>query len=175
MKKYPYLLFLLFFLSTHFLRAQVFSTIEKDNVTLDYPSNWVFRGKENPNNVVKESIFLEIAKDGDKDETRSVRVIRLNMSGKNVSLRDMQLYFEKIYQNTKGASQILKRNTGKVNGYKYNTVTIMSSLEDFNLIAVQRIFQKDETYYFISVASPLAVFADFKTTGIQILDSFEVK
>ena len=172
---------LILFLSTNFqLSAQDFKSFEKDGVSLEYPSDWEVvdvekKKKENPNNPMVRSILLEITANKDTDETKSVEALRLDMSGKNATLTDMQKFFEKMYKNSQGKIQILKKGDGNVNGYEYKSMTIKSDVDEVQLLGVQRVLLDGKYAYVISVSSPLADFANFKTTADQVLDSFEVK
>ena len=172
---------LILFISVNLqLNAQDFKNFDKDGASLAYPSDWEVvdiekKKKENPNNPMIRSTLLEITADKKTDKTKSVKAMRLDMSGKNATLTDMQKFFEKMYKNSQGKIQILKKGDGEVNGYEYKSMTIKSDVDEVQLLGVQRVLLDGKYAYVISVSSPLGEFADFKVTGEQILDSFEVK
>ena len=171
-------IFILFF--NYQSNAQDFKSFEKEGVSLDYPSDWEVvdvekKKKENPNNPMIRSILLEITANKGSDETESIKALRLDMSGKNATLTDMQKFFEKMYSNSQGKIQILKKSDGEINGYEYKSMTIKSDVDEVQLLGVQRVLLDGQYAYVVSVSSPLADFASFKTTGNKILDSFEVE
>lgn len=161
------------------LSAQDFKTFEKENVSLQYPSEWQSvdvdkKAEENPNNPMLKSILLEITADKNDEEAKSVEVIKLDMSGKNATLSQVQQFFEKMYSSAEGKIAILKKSSGEVNGYEYKSMTLKIDEPERKLLGVQRFLLSGNFAYVISVSSPLAEFASFKSTGDQILDSFKV-
>lgn len=161
------------------LNAQDLKDYEKDGVSLKHPADWEVvdiekKKNENPNNPMLRSIILEISADKDADETKSVEALKLDMTGKNATLSQIQQFFEKMYSNSQGKIQILKKGSGEVNGYEYRSMTVKSDMENAELLSVQRVLLDGKYAYVVSVSSPLAEFANFKPTGDKILDSFQV-
>ena len=159
--------------------AQEMKNYKIDDVTVKHPADWEVvdiekKKKENPQNPMLQSILFEISAEKDADETKSVEALKLDMTGKNATLSQIQQFFEKMYSNSQGKIQILKKGSGEVNGYEYRSMTIKADLENADVLSVQRILLDGKYAYVVSVSSPLAEFANFKSTGDKILDSFQV-
>ena len=180
MKTITATLLILFLFINFQLNAQDFKSFEKDGVSLEYPSDWEVvdvekKKKENPDNPMLQSILFEIVADKEIKETKKVEAMRIDMSGRNTTLSGMEKYFEKLFNSTQGKVQILKKGAGEVNGYEYKSMTLKTKVDEAQLLGVQRVLLDGQYAYVISVSSPIADFANFKTTADQILDSFEVK
>ena len=159
--------------------AQEMKDHEIDDVTVKHPAEWEVvdvekKKKENPQNPMVQSILFEISADKDADDAKSVQASKLDMTGKNTTLDQIQQFFEKMYSNAQSDIQILKKGSGEVNGYEYRSMTIKADLENADVLSVQRILLDGKYAYVVSVSSPLAEFANFKSTGDKILDSFQV-
>ena len=159
--------------------AQEMKNYKIDDVTVKHPADWEVvdiekKKKENPQNPMLQSILFEISADKDADDAKSVQASKLDMTGKNATLDQIQQFFEKMYSNAQSDIQILKKGSGEVNGYEYRSMTIKADLENADVLSVQRILLDGKYAYVVSVSSPLAEFANFKSTGDKILDSFQV-
>ena len=180
MKSLIYSILILFVSVNLHLNAQDFKSYDKDGVSLMYPSDWEVvdiekKKEENPNNPMLRSILFEIVADKETKETKTVEAMRIDMAGKNASLSDVENFFDKLFKNSQGKVQILKKGDGKVNGYEYKSMTLRTEVDEAQLLGVQRMLLDGKYAYVISVNTPLAEFANYKTTVNQILDSFKIK
>ena len=159
--------------------SQEMKNHEIDDVTIKHPAGWEVvdiekKKKENPQNPMVQSVLFEISADKESDEAKSVQASKLDMTGKNATLDQIQQFFEKMYSNAQSDIQILKKGSGEVNGYEFRSMTVKAELESADVLSVQRVLLDGKYAYVVSVSSPLAEFANFKATGDKILDSFQV-